>query len=185
MVWGSTDPTPRTTTTVPPPPPTLRSKSRLGGEPASEKKPEGVGGNLGRPVDPYRSRADDHEVGGGGGTVVVVLTVPTPRTTTTVPPPPPTPSIKKSNGSRSRSSKQIEQVLEWKDGSALSWRTEASGPGVGGGGGTVVVVRGVGSVGTTEPLRTQQWGATGRDQVATRGPVRPTSASDVVRPAHL
>ena len=47
-------------------------------------------------------------------------------------------------------------------------------------------LRGVGSVGTTEPLRTKQWGATGRDQVATRGPVRPTSAvSDVVRPAHL
>ena len=35
----------------------------------------------------------------------------------------------------------------------------------------MVVVLGVGSVDTTEPLRTQQWGATGRDQVATRGPV--------------
>ena len=35
----------------------------------------------------------------------------------------------------------------------------------------MVVVLGVGSADTTEPLRTQQWGATGRDKVATRGPV--------------
>ena len=85
------------------------------------KKPEDVGGNLDRST-PIGRGADDHEVGGGGGIVVVVSTDPTPSTTTTIATSSPDASIKKSNGSRSRSSKKSREGWSWKDGSALSWR---------------------------------------------------------------
>jgi hypothetical protein len=50
--------------------------------------------------------------------------------------------------------------------------------------GIVVVVLGVGSADTTEPLRAQQWGATGRDQVSRRGDqCRPTQCRLRCRPS--